>query len=431
MSISDFDIVRRSLASRLFSTAVTALTVAVAVSLMLVLLTMKDAGHRAFSRGSGNMHLIVSRDDSALVSVLNGVFFAEAPKRPIRMDELQEFLTRDRGRLPPIEAQVNWAIPTQLGDSYRGLPVLATTEQIFTDYEPNPNEPFVLAGGAFFDGPFQAVLGADAARLTGLSIGDTLQVTHGVGETAHVHDEFDYVVCGILEPTGGPQDRLIFSDLNSTWILHAHDKRLREDPTIKMTGVEHLEPDDMLITGVYIRAATRPGYTTSAVLQQVFEIIRQDPGYTVASPARQIDQLFRIVGNIDQLFVAMAGVVMVSSAVSILLALYNSMSQRRRQIAVLRVLGASRTQIFTLILTESAILGIIGVVGGIVLALLGSQIAAQVLKADLGLVIDPTLSLDALLLVSVGTVLLSALAGVIPGVMAYKTPVARNLRPLG
>src|SRR5262249_20833227 len=122
--------------------------------------------------------------------------------------------------------------------------------------------------------------------------------------------------------------------------------------------------EDKKITGIYMRVVTPPGSNVSAVLPQVFDRLRKEPGITVASPSQEIRRLFGIVSNIDQILFAMAGVVMISSGIGIMLALYNSMEQRRRQIAVLRVLGCSRPRVFGLVLTESALLGLLGGAAG-------------------------------------------------------------------
>jgi putative ABC transport system permease protein len=142
-------------------------------------------------------------------------------------------------------------------------------------------------------------------------------------------------------------------------------------------------------------------------------------------------RLFVIVSNVDVIFRAMAVIVLLSSAIAIMLALYNSMNERRRQIAVLRVLGSSRGRIFGLVITESALLGVLGAGAGLVLALVGGIAAAAVLRSRIGLVIRPAWSPDWVLPVLVGAVLLAALAGLVPAVMAYRTSVAKNLKPLG
>ncbi|MCH2146012.1 MAG: FtsX-like permease family protein [Phycisphaerales bacterium] len=160
-------------------------------------------------------------------------------------------------------------------------------------------------------------------------------------------------------------------------------------------------------------------------------MLRRDTSITVASPANQIERLFAIVGNVDRLFVAMAIAVLLSSGIGILLALWNSMEQRRRQIAILRVLGSSRARIFSLVITESMLIGVGGAATGILACLVGSGIAATQLKDRLGIVIDPTLEPATILAVVAGTLVLAGLAGLAPAIRAYRTPVARNLRPLG
>lgn len=440
--MTDFTIVRRSLTTRLFSTVVTILTVAVAVSLMVVLLSMRDAGARAFDRGSGNMHLLVSREDSPLVSVLNSVFYAAPPRRAIQWSKFEQI----RDGFP-----LAYAIPTQQGDSYRGFPVMATTREFFTHFSPDPGvapeangpgEPiWPIRTGRLFEDSFEVVVGATVAEVAGLRPGDRIFLTHGIERPRqlgardddmepHVHDDYAYTVVGILGQTGTPHDRALFTDLPSTWIIHAHDRRLRENPDAETT-VEDLRDEDKLITAIYLRVATRPGAGVSGALQQVFYALRADQELTVATPRDEVQRLWAIVSNIDEILVAMAAIVMLSSGVGIMLALYNSMDQRRRQIAVLRVLGASRPRLFGLVLTESAVIGLVGAAVGIALALLGTYIVAAELQARLGLVVDPTLPLREVLLVAAGAVALACAAGVIPAVMAYRTSVSRNLRPIG
>ena len=421
MAITDFTIIGRSLTSRLFSTITTAFTVAIAVGMLLVLLAMMDAGKQAFRRGSGDMHLLVTKEPSALVSVLNGIFYANAPAAPLTSAELARIQSDPR---------VAMAIPTQQGDSYAGLPVMATTAAFFTDFAPTPGEPWQFAQGRAFSAPFEVVLGAKAAEASGLAPGETIHLAHGRSDVGtHEHTDFDYTIVGILAPTGSAHDNAVFTDLTSAWTIHAHDRRMREDHDA-VTTPDDIAETDRLVTGVYVRAASRRGSSSSAALAPLAYQLRKE-GFMVAEPTKEIDKLFTIVGNINTIFLAMAAVVMVSSAVSIMVALYNSMEQRRRQIAVLRVLGASRAHIFGLIVTESAVLGLLGAVAGVLLALVGGQVVAATLKAKLGILVTPTFPPVWVLLVVAIAVLLAAIAGLVPAVAAYRTSVSRNLRPTG
>ncbi len=452
MAMTDFTIIRRSMAARLFSTTITILTVALSVGLMLLLLSMRDSGQKAFERGSGNMHLLISRDSSALTSILNGVFYASPPQRPIEWSKFEEI----SGAFP-----WEFAVPVQLGDSYLGrVPVLATTPEFFSQYRPDPDRPWSLSAGRFFQSDFEVVLGAAAARDAGLGIGDRLYLTHGVArsrEAAHddhshdshahddhasdpaahgdwdadVHREFVFTVVGVLDPTGAAHDRAMFTSLQSAWILHAHERRARAAAAaIPLTTAADLADSDRLITGIYARVLTPPGSAASSALPQIFDQLRRDTSLTVAQPADQIRKLFQIVTNINYILLAMAAAVMVTSGIGIMLALYNSMEQRRRQIAVLRVLGCSRGRIFGLILTESALIGLAGAVLGLVFCIFGSFATRAAIVAILGLVIEPAFDPRSMVAVLLGSVLLASFAGLVPALAAYRTPVVRNLRPL-
>lgn len=431
MAMTDLTIVRRSMTVRLFSTVTTILMVGVAVALMLTLIALKDATKNAFSRGTGNMHLLISADSSPMVSVLNGVFYANPPARPIEWPKFGQLV-----RSAPWE----FFIPIQQGDSYMGYPVLASTPEFFSKFEPNDKEPWSFAQGRAFDKAFEVVIGSTVAKASGLKLSDTIYLTHGIASSRqlgpadaaapHIHTDFSYTVVGILAPTGSSHDRALFTDLDSSWTIHAHDRRKREAPDTTTTTVDDLTDADRKITGIFARVATRPGSDVSAAIPSTAYRLRADPTITVAMPKTEIDRLFSIVSNIDKVFIAMAVVVILSSGISITLALYNSMEQRRRQIAVLRVLGSSRARILRLVLAESALLGILGCLLGLAVSYIGGQAGAAALKAQLGIFLDPTLPLTPTAQVLGGTTLLAILAGLIPAIMAYRTPVAKNLKPI-
>lgn len=432
--MTDTRIVLQSLRARPLSTGFTAGMVAVAVALLLTLYGMRESAQKAFLRGSGNTHLLVSADASPLVAVLNGIFYANPPQKPIQWQTYQQI----KESFP-----WSWIIPTQQGDSYRGYPTLATTTDFFTKFEPAPDEPWKLREGRFFTGPWEIVVGSAAATGAKLRVGDELFLTHGTSgsrEGAHIHTEYAFKVVGVLEPTGSAHDRALFIDLDSTWILHAHDRHEAEEAGsgghdhshdhahAKLTEKD-LTDADRLITGLLLRLPTREGSDSSAALPQQYDTLRRNPAIVVAQPTQEVIRLFAIVGQVDGLFIAMGVVVLFSSAVSLLLALYNSMNERRRQIAVLRVLGASQGRVFGLMVTESVMIGFLGAAAGVVLSLVGSVAGAAYLKQEVGIVIDPTLDVRATVLVVAGAVVLAILAGVLPGLRAYRVSVAESLRP--
>lgn len=475
--MTDLAIVFRSLRARRLSTIITALTVAIAVALLMVLLTLRSAAARAFERGSGNAHLLVSADSSPLTTVLNALFYAAPPQRPISLAKADQI----RGLFP-----FEWVLPTQQGDSYRGHPTLAIDPIFFEKFEPVVGEPWRFVAGRPLrrvgpDQPFEVVVGATVAQESSLGLGDRVHLTHGSGSSredhGHVHDEYAYEVVGVLEPTGTAHDRALFVDLESSWILHAHDRRERDgslhpkegdgaeadadhahdqdsqhdehdhhdhahddhdhdhehdhDHDHALTTAADLIDDDRLVTGLLLRLPSRSGSGTPAALQQVHDMLRRDTTIMVANPAEEVRKLLSIVGNVDGLFLTMAVAVLVSSAIAIMLALYDGMTARRRQIAVLRVLGFSRGRLAGLVLTESALIGAMGAAVGVALSFVGLRLAAAFVEARVGLVLATSLDGRVALLVVGGAIALAALAGCLPALAAYRTPVWRSLRPLG
>lgn len=457
--MSDLSIVLRSLSSRTLSTVITSVTVAVAVALLLVLLTLRSAASSAFLRGSGNAHLLVSADATPLTSVLNSLFYAAPPPRAMTMGKVSELRS-----VAPFE----WTIPIQQGDSYKGHPALATDPAFFERFQPVPGEPWKFREGRALRRvgagvPFEIVAGATAARNTGLRVGDRIHLVHGAASSrehaGHVHEEYAFEVVGILEPTATAHDRALFLDLEASWILHAHDRREADgslhakredgdhghdhdhehdedcdhehDHDHPLTTAEDLIDEDRLVTGLLIRLPTRPGADAPAALGQVYELFRRDTSITVAQPAEEVRKLMNIVGNIDGLFIAISAAVLVSSAIAIMLALHDGMAARRRQIAVLRVLGFSRGRIAGLVLTESALIGAFGALLGVALSIAGVSLGAAFLRERVGLVIETGIDLRAAILVAGSAIALGALAGIVPALAAYRTAVWRSLRPLG
>ena len=437
--MNDMTIVIRSLRVRLLTSSMTVAMVAIAVALLLVIMSMREAASQAFRRGTGNVHLLVCADASPLVGVLNGMFYANAPANPIAWTKAEEI----RASFP-----WQWAIPTQLGDSFQGSPVMATRSSFLSQFEPVVGQPFTFAAGRAFTSDFEVVAGSQAAKEHGLSAGDEIVFTHGSGASragGHEHADHPYSVVGILNPTGSAHDRALFTSLESSWIIHAEERREAqstepegEEPHQHHEGEHdhaHVDVDDLtdadkLITGILLRLPTRPGSDASASIASQFDRLRRDTAITVAQPAQQIGRLMSIVGDVDWLFLAMGVVVLVSSAISIMLAMIASMELRRRQVAVLRVLGASAWRVFALTVTESTLIGLVGSFLGATIALGGCELASAILADRIGIMVAGTIDLRSMAMVTLGAVLLSSLAGITPAIKSYRTSVARHLRPI-
>ncbi|HEX4148283.1 MAG TPA: ABC transporter permease, partial [Pirellulales bacterium] len=371
------------------------------------------------------------------------------------------------------------AIPYCLGDNYRDYRVVGTKPQMF-EIEYAPGQPYRFAKGRNFepDHYFEAVVGAVAARETGLEVGSTFQPTHGVtGDTGHTHDPF--TVAGILAPTGTPNDRALFVNIEGFYLLanHAkpvpHDEHEREhehadspaakheheheehaaDEHAKQEHAEHepehahaehehgpgehehehghdhdghehapLPENQREVTAILVRMSNQ------FVSQDLYNQINEGSVAQAVYPALEIHKLFEgIVGNLERILLALAGLVIVVAGLGILVSIYNSMSERRRDIAVMRALGAGRRTVLSIVLLESILLALAGGIAGFVLghALIGAlspQIVAQTGVA-IGL-----FAFDRYELALVpALIVLAAAAGFLPGLAAYRTDVAKVL----
>lgn len=450
--MTDLDIIAKSLRARLLSTVITVLLLAVPAAILLVLMTTRAGARSAFERGAGNMHVVISGNTSPVASVLENVFYAGVPQTVIPFEKWTE-LRQDR--------RAAFVIPVLQGDSVGGFPTVATTADMFsapapaaavspvagdaaspaTDsrrrneppppFMPDGQRPFELASGRFFApgeaGTFDVVLGAVAARGLRKGVGDQLVMAHGAaGETpSHTHDDHPFTVVGVLRPTGTPHDRAVFITLESTWIVHADENRRvaarRGGPAFVEPEAGNLTPAEKPVSSLYVRGRTpvaADGVRRSAEAMGL--------GGALVGPA--VTRLFRIVGGLDPILVGLVVLVALSGAASITLAMYNSMDQRRRQTAVLRVLGASRPRVFAMVLTESAAIGIAGGVLGALLAQGAMAVVARVLLDAAAVAVPFWLDPLDVLLVFCGSVMLACGAGLLPALLAYRTPVVLGLR---
>ncbi|HEX7899319.1 MAG TPA: ABC transporter permease [Planctomycetota bacterium] len=379
--MSLWTIVLRSLAQRRLSSILTAASIALGVAVTVAVLALKAQAREGFRQSAVSHDLVVGAKGSRLQLVLNTVFHLDRSPGNIPR-ALADRLATDR--------RVKSAVPISLGDVHQGHRVVATTNAFF--------DGLPLAAGALFKGEFQAVLGS---RVAG-ALGSKLQVRHG-GETGETHAE-TWTVVGTLAPTGTAVDRAIYIDFESFYHI-----------------AEHAQPDQ--ISAVLVR--TR-GF--SATKDLAFDLNRGTEAMAV-EPAEVVVELFEMVGQIDILLLAVAGLVIAVAAVSILVSIYNSMAERRRSIAIMRALGARRLQILSIVVLEAKLLSLIGGAAGLLLGHLLVAAAGGVLAARAGVAVSAWAVRPEEFLVLIGVVALGGLAGVIPAVRAYRTDIADGLSP--
>jgi putative ABC transport system permease protein len=422
--MSLFKIAWRSIQQRGLASALTGFSMALGVALVVAVLVIHHVVADSFQRNAGvGYDIIVGAKGGKLQLVLNTVYHLSSPVENIPYSLLKEFT---EGQFKPYVAR---AIPYCLGDNYQGHRVVATTPDLLDD-EVEPGRKYAFAHGRNFkqDAPFEAAAGAIAARKLGLKLGDTFRPAHGVIDDGQgiKHDAF--TVVGILEPTGTPNDRVLFINMEGFYLLENHAKPVPgAEPARHEDHKDHddhtpLPENQRELTAILVRSASPAA--------AVFLPNKLNEGNQAQAvlPIREIHGLFAvIVEPIEWLLLGLTVLIVVVSGIGILVSIYNSMSDRRREIAVMRALGARRSTVMAIVLIESVLLSLGGGAFG---WLLGRGLIAALspaIAAETGVAIGLAPLLPAELLLIPGLVILAAVVGYLPAMTAYRTDVARAL----
>lgn len=393
-------LVRRSLRQHLLSTLVTVVSIALAGGLLMAVWVVKDQSRSTFTGQSGGWDAVLGARGAKLQLVLNAIFHLEASPGNITFDDYEGIRTN---------RAVAVAVPIAVGDNYRGYRLVGTTTNQF-EVEYSKGQRFRLQpGGRLFDDGFrEAVVGSFAARKLGLTIGSEFKPFHGLNFDPKAQHEETYVVVGVLEPSNTPADRVIWIPLAGLQNMGGHDAATATD-----------------VSAVLVRLR-------SPMAGQQLDMLynRQGNRMTFAWPiAKQMADLFEKFGWFDAVLAMVAWLVALVAVGAVLASLYNSMHSRRRDLAILRALGARRRTIFAAIILESATIAALGMGLGFLVYAMILGAAAAVIRSQTGVVLDPWQPAWVWLWAPIAMVLLGALAGVLPAIKAYRTDVAGGLVP--
>jgi putative ABC transport system permease protein len=407
-----FGIALRSLRSRALSTALTAASVALGVGLVVFVTTARTSADRAFHRAARGYDVVVGGvHTTPLSTVLSTVFHVDVPLDTV---PIGSYLSIAR------DPRVRHAVPYALGDMLGRFRVVGTTPTLFDalmDDEDRPLRESIRPKGRVFDaGPeekFEAVVGAVVAAERGYSLGDTFDVTHGLEGEGHVHEDV-WTIVGILDPTGTPVDQVAFIQLESFFHVEGHAAPPGEG------GGDSKAP--WAVSSIVVRLKA-PHLRDSFVRD-----VRGDENLQAAVPFQEIRKLFAIVGHVEALFRAVALVVVLVFGLAVFLELYDSVRGRRREIALLRAVGARRAQVVGVVVTEALLVVLAGGVAGLLLGHAALAVASPVLLDRFGVRLATGFgSFDLLVLAAlVGTALV---VSAVPAWRAFRVPVAENLLP--
>lgn len=394
-------IVRRSLRQHALSTLVTALSIALAGGLLMAVWVLKTQSQAAFTQMNTGFDAVLGARGSKLQLVLNAIFHLEASPGNLAASDYEAIR-----RHPAVKR----AVPIAVGDNLRGFRIVGVVPELFTDVEYAPGRRFGFAHGGLFDPAQQeAVLGSFAARKLGLKVGDTFQPYHGLIYDEQNRHEETYRVTGILQPSNTPADKVVWIPLRGVQTMAGHDPKAAND-----------------LSAVLIQLRSpASGFMLDMMVN------RQGNRMTLAFPVGAVmAELFQKIAWFDRVLSLIAALVALLSAGGVLVAIYNSMAGRRRDIAILRSLGAHRRTLFGAVMLEATAIGALGMAFAFGVYAAIATGAAAVIRAQTGIGLD-VLSFDPVMLwAPVGMIVLCALSGIIPAAKAYRADVAENLAPL-
>jgi len=396
-------IVFRSLRQHALSTIVTAFSVALAGGLLMSVWSIKQQAEATFTGVNAGFDAVLGARGSKLQLVLNAIFNLEASPGNLTWSDFLDVQSN-----PDVEL----AVPIAVGDNYHGYRLVGTTLDFFEKNEYAPGKKYALQpGGSWFDPRRrEAVVGDFVARKMNLKAGDTFHPFHGlIFDDKNQHSE-TYVVVGVLKSSNTPADQVIWIPLEGIQKMSGHDPKMATEVSAVLVK---LKADSAL-----------------AGFQMDLMYNRQGNRLTFAWPIGTVmAELFDKIGWFDRVLTLVSYLVAIVATASILASIYNSMNERRREIAILRALGARRTTVFTCILLEAASISFLGMLAGFALYGIIFTIVAGIIRVQTGVVLDTFKFNLVMLWAPASLIALGALAGIVPAIKAYRTDVAQNLAP--
>jgi putative ABC transport system permease protein len=412
------------------NTILSILLLTASVAIITVLILVEKQFEEKYQSNLDGVDLVLGAQGSPLQLVLSSVYQVDDPTGNISYDSVKVWMQHP---------YVKKAIPLAYGDNYVGFKIVGTTPDYIEKYQAK------IAEGKVFEHNFEVVVGAEVAEKLNLKLGDTFKGTHGSAAEGEVHDHGEYIIVGIASKTGKVIDNLILSNIPTVWQMHheeGHEEVAEnsahgepghvhdEEEHVHSAECDHdahktdmtIDEPNMEITSVLIEFKNKMG---------VFmwpNIIAQNTKMQAALPTYQMNRLFDMFGVGLNALKYLAFGIMLISGISIFIALFNTLKERKAEFALMRVNGAKKHQLLLVVLLESILLCIVGYLFGTILGRVGIILLSKASESDFKLGFDPMEIIwekEGLLFGL--TLLVGLIAAVIPAIKAYTINISKTL----
>ncbi|MFT5990329.1 MAG: putative ABC transport system permease protein [Bdellovibrionota bacterium] len=400
---------------------------ALSIGLISLLLSLREQADEQFDNNLAGINLVVGAKGSPLELTLNSMYHVGYATGNIKLGQIKAFFN-------PKHPIVEDVVPLSVGDSYRGYRIVGTVPKILDWYGAK------LSSGTVWQHDFEVVVGEEVARVNGLSLGNKFKSNHGIideGDENNIEHDDDFTVVGILAPSGTVMDQLVLATNQTYWHSHeAHDEAAADHddheghdhaghnhtkdhaPTSLMEEDPEKEITSLLVR--YKNASSFQALNFPRNINENTELLAANPAYEISEVRRQFDSGQRILG-------VLVMAITIVSALSIFIALFTSLRERRYELALMRTMGAGRGKLFLLIIMEGLIVAVIGYLLGILLSHGIMAILAGNVQDDFRYTVSATRFLTEEGWLFAAALFIGFLAAVIPAVQASKTDIAETL----
>ena len=393
----------KNLFYRPLSSLLSLLLLALGVSMISLLVLINSVVQDQMNNNLKGIDMVVGAKGSPLQLILSSVYHVDSPTGNISLKE-----ARSIEKNP----MVGNSIPLLYGDNYEGFRIVGTNEKFIELYN------LSIENGSFWDNEFEVVVGKKIATKLNLKVGDTFVTSHGLRETGEAHTDTPFTVVGITNFSNSVADQLILTSAESVWGIHGdhtHDDEEHEHDE------EHGHDDDKEITAMLIK------FNSPMNVIQFPRYINENTNLQSAVPSYEISRLFKLFGFGIETINLLAYLIIIVSGISIFITLFNSMKERKYDMALIRTLGGSRLQLSSMLVYEALVLTISGFILGIILSRLGLAFISSLMESSFNYSLNSYGILNDEFWLLAISIFIGLIACLIPSIQVYKMDISKTL----
>jgi putative ABC transport system permease protein len=388
-----------------------ALLLALGIGMISLLLLLNQQLDEQFRKNIKGIDMVVGAKGSPLQLILSSIYQIDAPTGNVPLSEVNAL------RRNPF---VKTVIPLSMGDNFQGFRILGTTPKYIEHYKAK------IAEGHVYNASMEVTLGSKVARISGLKVGDTFASSHGLDGEGDVHGDKKYKVTGIFAPNGSVVDQLILTRLSSIWDIHEHagngaEHDEKEHAESKKEIEDEPGEDGQDVTSALIQ------FRNPMSLMTIPRQINQNTSMQAALPSIEINRLFSLLGVGIETLRAIAVIIITIAGISVFVSLYNSLKERKYEMALMLSMGATRTFLFLMLLIEGLFLAVIGFFSGIILSRVGLWFFSKAAEQDFHYSLSKFALLPEEIYLLFAALAVGAIAAALPSIGIYKLNISRTL----